>query len=132
LSEAESWLVKFKDLFPNRLYVELQRHTPEESALTEDGLINLAYKHDLPLVATNEPYFLDPDMHKAHDVLLAMSEGSYVLETDRRQLSMQHYFKSSEEMIALFKDLPEAIENTVKIAERCAYRVPKHAPILPS
>ena len=131
-AEAEAWLQRLKGLFPDRLYIEIQRHTPEESALTESQLIDLAYAHDLPLVATNEPYFLDPDMHKAHDVLLAMNEGSYVLETDRRQLSMQHYFKSSEEMILLFKDLPEAIENTLKIAERCAYRVPKHPPILPS
>ena len=130
--EAEGWLLKLKALFPDRLYVEVQRHTPEESALTEAVLIDLAYKHDLPLVATNEPYFLDPDMHQAHDVLLAMNEGSYVLEKDRRRLSMQHYFKSSEEMVSLFSDLPEAIENTLKIAERCAYRVPKHAPILPS
>ena len=132
LGEAENWLLKLKGLFTDRLYVEIQRHTPEETALTEAELINFAYKHELPLVATNEPYFLDPDMHKAHDVLLAMSEGSYVLEKDRRRLSLQHYFKSSEEMVALFKDLPEAIENTLNIAERCAYRVPKHAPMLPS
>ena len=132
LAEAESWLLRLKALYPHRLYVEIQRHTPEESALTEAALIDLAYKHDLPLVATNEPYFLDPDMHQAHDVLLAMSESSYVLEKDRRRLSLQHYFKSSEEMIGLFKDIPEAIENTLRIAERCAYRVPKHAPILPN
>ena len=132
LGEAKSWLLKLKGLFPDRLYVELQRHTAEESALTESELIELAYKYEIPLVATNEPYFLDPDMHEAHDVLLAMNEGSYVLEKDRRRLSLQHYFKSSEEMISLFKDLPEAIENTLTIAERCAYRVPKHAPILPS
>ena len=132
LSEAEAWLTRLKDLFPNRLYVEIHRHTPEESAATEGPLIDLAYKLELPLVATNDPYFLDPDMHEAHDVLLAMSEGSYVLETDRRKLSLHHYFKSTEEMISLFSDLPEAIENTTLIAERCAYRVPKHDPILPS
>ena len=132
LGEAENWLLKLKALFPDRLYVELHRHTPDEAAKTEDALLNFAYTHELPLVATNDPYFLDPDMHKAHDVLLAMNEGSYVLEKDRRQLSLQHYFKSSEEMISLFKDLPEAIENTLKIAERCAYRVPKHDPILPN
>lgn len=130
--EAENWLLKLKGLFPNRLYVEVQRHTANESAKTESELIDLAYKYNLPLVATNEPYFLDPDMHEAHDVLLAMNEGSYVLEKDRRRLSMQHYFKSSEEMVSLFRDLPEAIENTLIIAERCAYRVPKHDPILPS
>jgi len=132
MTEAESWLSRLMTLFPDRLYVEIQRHMPEESAATEAGLLELAYKHNLPLVATNEPYFLDPDMHKAHDVLLAMSESTYVLEKDRRKLSLHHYFKSSEEMVNLFSDLPEAIENTLQIAQRCAYRVPKHAPILPS
>lgn len=132
LAEAESWLLRLKALFADRLYVELHRHTPEESAATEAPLLELAYKHGLPLVATNDPYFLDPDMHEAHDVLLAMSEGSYVLEKDRRKLSMHHYFKSSEQMVELFSDLPEAIENTLTIAQRCAYRVPKHAPILPN
>ena len=130
--EAEKWLLHLKSLFSDRLYIELQRHTPDESALTESALIDLAYKHDVALVATNEPYFLDPDMHKAHDVLLAMSESTYVLEKDRRKLSLHHYFKSSEEMVKLFEDLPDAIENTIQIAQRCAYRVPKHAPILPS
>jgi DNA polymerase-3 subunit alpha len=132
MTDARHWLERLKALFADRLYVEIQRHTPEESAQSEEGLIDLAYALDLPLVATNEPYFLDPDMHKAHDVLLAMSEGSYVLETDRRKLSMHHYFKSSEEMVKLFSDLPEAIENTLIIASRCAFRVPKHDPILPS
>lgn len=132
VGEAEVWLTRLKDLFEDRLYVEIQRHTPDESAATEGPLIDLAYRLDLPLVATNDPYFLDPDMHKAHDVLLAMSEGSYVLEKDRRKLSLHHYFKSTEEMVSLFSDLPEAIENTILIAERCAYRVPKHDPILPN
>ena len=132
MAEAQAWLEKLKAYFPNRLYIELQRHNTPQEHKVEPLLIDLAYAHDLPLVATNEPYFLSPEMYDAHDVLLAMSEGSYVLEKDRRKLTLHHYFKSSEQMIELFKDLPEAIENTLLIAQRCAFKSPARAPILPN
>jgi len=111
--------------------VELQRHGEPHEQQAEPHLIDFAYEMGLPLVATNEPYFLDPDMHKAHDALLAISEGSYVLEPDRRHVSTQHYLKSPEDMVSLFSDLPEAIDNTLEIAKRCAFRSPKRDPILP-
>ncbi|MGB0908361.1 MAG: DNA polymerase III subunit alpha, partial [Maricaulaceae bacterium] len=98
----------------------------------EKHLIDWAYEKNLPLVATNEAYFLDSDMHKAHDALLAISEGSYVLEKDRRKVSKQHYFKSPDQMADLFKDIPEAIENTVDIARRCTYHSLPRDPILPN
>ena len=112
--------------------MKLQRHgTPEEIAV-EPHLLKLAYARNLPIVATNEPYFLDPEMHKAHDALLAISEGSYVLEKDRRQVSEQHYFKTEEQMLELFEDLPEATANTIDIAMRCAFKSEKRSPILPN
>ncbi|MEP1230271.1 MAG: DNA polymerase III subunit alpha [Litorimonas sp.] len=132
VAEAEAWLETLKGYFPDRLYIELQRHNLAKEQKVEPFLVDMAYSHDLPLVATNEPYFLSPEMHEAHDALLAISEGSYVLEKDRRKLSLHHYFKSSEQMIELFKDLPEAIENTLIIAKRCAFKSPARAPILPN
>jgi len=130
--EAEKWLDQLAALFPNRLYVELQRHGTGPEIEAEKTLIEWAYAKDLPLVATNEPYFMDPDMHAAHDVLLCISEGTYVLEKDRRKVSKQHYFKTAEQMAELFKDIPEAIENTVDIAKRCAYQSVARDPILPN
>jgi len=115
---AKNWLARLQALFPDRLYVELQRHHTEEEEKAEPLLIDLAYEHDLPLVATNEPYYLDPEMHDAHDALLAISEGSYVLEKNRRKVTGHHYLKSPEQMLELFADLPEAIENTLIIANR--------------
>ncbi len=129
--QAKDWLAKLAHWFPRRLYVELQRHDLPQEKKAEPVLIDFAYAMDLPLVATNEPYFLDPDMHKAHDALLAISEASYVLEPDRRHVSPEHYLKMPEVMEALFKDIPEAIENTVNIAKRCAFQSPKREPILP-
>ena len=118
-------------LFGDRLYMELQRHgTPGERA-TEGALIELAYARDIPLVATNEPYFAKREDYDAHDALIAIAEGRVVAETDRRQLTAEHYFKSRAEMAALFADLPEALASTVEIAQRCAFRPRTEKPILP-
>jgi DNA polymerase III subunit alpha len=87
---------------------------------------------DLPLVATNDVHFPSADMYEAHDALLCIRDGAYVDQAEpRRRLTPQHYFKSESEMAALFADLPEALENTVEIARRCAFRAKKHDPILP-
>ncbi|MEH6787445.1 MAG: DNA polymerase III subunit alpha [Paracoccus sp. (in: a-proteobacteria)] len=124
--------------FPTRLYVELQRHPaengklPEAEAVSEGGLIELAYAKELPLVATNDVYFPKPEMFEAHDALICIAEKAYVDQSQpRRRLTPQHYFKSPEEMAVLFADLPEALDNSVEIARRCAFAVERHKPILP-
>jgi len=132
LGEAEAWLDNLVAIYPKRLYIELQRHHLSHEIEAEKVLIEWAYTKNLPLVATNEPYFIDPDIHQAHDALLAINEGSYILEKDRRQVTREHYLKSSEEMVELFKDLPEAISNTIEVAMRCAYKSVKRDPILPN
>ena len=103
---------------------------PEEFE-TEDAFLKIAYDHTIPLVATNESYFISPDMHEAHDALLCVSAGSYVTEQDRRKATKHHYFKSPEEMHELFQDMPEALENTVAIAQRCYFMPTPHKPLLP-
>ena len=129
--KAQEELSFLKQCFGDRLYIEVQRHgLPEEDA-TEEALIDLAYKHDIPLVATNDCYFTDRAAHEAHDALLCISEGRYVTEEDRRKVTPEHYFKSSEEMTELFEDLPEAIQNTAVIAQRCSYLLKPIDPLLP-
>ncbi len=88
----------------------------------EPLLLDLAYDNHLPIVATNEPYFASPDDYEAHDALHVHCRRSYVGEDQRRRLSPEHYFKSERQMAELFADLPEAIENTIEIARRCAFR----------
>ena len=85
----------------------------------------------MPLVATNEPFFAKREDYEAHDALISIAEGRVVAETDRRQLTAEHYFKTRAEMAALFADLPEALASTVEIAERCAFRPRTEKPILP-
>ncbi len=93
--------------------------------------MELAYELDIPLVATNECYFAKPDDYAAHDALICIAEGEVIAAEDRRRLTPEHYFKPAAAMAALFADLPEAIENTVEIARRCAFQVPSRKPILP-
>ncbi len=128
--DAKLLLERLKASFPNRLYIELQRHDTRDSV--EETLVALAYELELPLVATNEPFFPKPDGYEAHDALLCIAEGAYIHQDERRQVTPSHYFKSSKEMMALFDDLPEAIFNTVEIAKRCAYRPLMRDPILPN
>ncbi len=137
-ARARALAERLAALFPGRLYIEIQRHpengaprTPAEEA-SEPGLVGLAYDLDLPLVATNDVHFPDAKMHDAHDALICIAEGAYVDQQEpRRRLTPEHGFKSQDEMVALFADLPEAVENTVEIARRCAYRPLKRKPILP-
>ena len=134
--KAEAFLDRLAAIYPDRLYVELQRHPgdglPEAERLSERGHIEMAYAKGLPLVATNDVYFPKTELYEAHDALICISEGSYVDQQEpRRRLTPQHYLKSPQEMATLFADLPEAIENTVEIARRCAFKTYKRAPILP-
>jgi DNA polymerase-3 subunit alpha len=119
-------------IFGDRLYVEIQRHGMAREKQVEPLLIELAYAHDLPLVATNECYFAEPDDYDAHDALLCIAEGRYLNEDDRRRVTREHHFKSADAMVQTFADLPEALDHTIEIARRCAFRPTGRKPILPS
>ncbi|HBM58494.1 MAG TPA: DNA polymerase III subunit alpha [Citreicella sp.] len=134
---AQVLLTRLHGIYGDRLYVELQRHPGEDGLpgperLSERGHVELAYEMGLPLVATNDVYFPKPDMYEAHDALICIAEGAYVDQQEpRRRLTPQHYLKTPQEMATLFADLPEALENTVEIARRCAFMAYRRDPILP-
>ena len=128
--DARARLEVLRNIFGSALYVELQRHHGH-SRPTEDALIELAYDQQLPIVGTNEAYFADRDAHEAHDALICIAEGRRVVEDDRRKLTPDHSLKSAGDMMQTFHDLPEAYENTVEIAHRCAERSRLRDPILP-
>jgi len=128
---ASARIDELRRLFGDRLYVELQRHGTAAERTAEPALIDLAYDRHVPLVATNEPFFARREDFEAHDALICIAEGRLVAETERRQLTPEHRFKSRAEMAVLFADLPEALASTVEIAERCAFRPRTHQPILP-
>ena len=129
---AEHLLERLAAVFAGRLYVEISRLGGDEEARIEAEVLDLAYALELPLVATNESYFIGEDMYDAHDALLCVADGAYVSQAVRRRLTPHHRLKSPAEMRALFADLPEAVDNTIVIARRSAYLVAPVDPILPA
>jgi DNA polymerase III subunit alpha len=137
-AQARGLVAKLMEIFPGRLYIELQRHyaptTPPAPAdkQVEEQFLALADEFSLPLVATNDCHFADPSFYEAHDALLCIAAGTVLADTERRSLTPEHYFKSGQDMAALFADIPEALINSRVIAERCAYWPQKVKPILPA
>ena len=129
--EAEETTLKLKEIFGNRFYMEISRIGLDSERQTEDKFIDLAYKYDIPLVATNEALFFDADMYEAHDALICIAASEYVSNENRRKYSPNNRLKTEAEMIELFADLPEAVQNTVIIAKRCNYLSTKVQPLLP-
>ena len=128
---AEAMLTRLAGLFPNRLYVELQRHNAAAEERIDAALIELALAQGLPLVATNDAHFAARDGYAAHDVLLCIAQGTTLADGSRRRLTPEHYFKSANEMRIAFADVPEACNNTLVIARRCAFMPEPRQPILP-
>lgn len=128
---AKQMLQRFKEAFHGYVAVEINRLDEAGEDVTEPQLIALADELDLPLVATNECFFPTPDLHEAHDALLCIAQGRTMAEEDRWRVSPQAWFKTPEEMRALFHDLPEACDNTLIIAQHCAAAVNTRKPLLP-
>ena len=131
--KAEELLISLSKIFEDRLYIELQRHGLQQERAVEEKLIEFGYKHHIPLVATNDCFFMSKDMFESHDALICISEGAYLDQPDeRRRMTPDHYFKTPEEMVKLFSDIPEAINNTLLIAKRCSLMAETRDPLLPA
>lgn len=131
VNEGRAALAEMQRVFGDRFYVELQRHERAAEAAAEGELVAFAYQHDVPLVATNDVYFKEKKTYLAHDALLCIADGSFIGQDERRRVTPEHWFKPAADMRALFADLPEACDNTLDIARRCAFMVHKRDPILP-
>ncbi|WP_186402085.1 DNA polymerase III subunit alpha [Sphingopyxis sp. P1IMeth2] len=129
---ADEYVEQLEALFAGRLYIELSRRGDATEKAAEAALIELAYARALPLVATNPANFVDPQFHPAHDAMLCIAQSAYVESEDRRSSNPEAWLKSAEAMEDSFSDLPEAIRNTLVIAQRCAFMAPTRKPILPS
>ncbi|QHD64972.1 DNA polymerase III subunit alpha [Neorickettsia findlayensis] len=125
---AETLVSDLKQVFDKDLFIEIQR-LGNQSA--EEKLIQLGYECNIPFVATNDVLFPNRDFREAHDVLTCIGGLTYVSDINRVHYSPESYFKSAEEMFALFSDLKEALHNTVLIARRCSFMPEVRSPILP-
>ncbi|CAN5725793.1 DNA polymerase III subunit alpha [soil metagenome] len=130
-AEGRAALAEMSRVFGDRFYIELQRHGMAAQAAAEPELVAYAYEFDIPLVATNDVYFGPAELYTAHEALLCIADGAYISQEDRRRVTPEHWFKPAADMRKLFADLPEACDNTLDIARRCAFMVKKRDPILP-
>ncbi|MDR3179681.1 MAG: DNA polymerase III subunit alpha [Holosporaceae bacterium] len=128
---AQEYLAFLLKYFSGRLYIELSRHNSEQEQKIEEIAVNLAYDHNIPLVATNNVCFASPEYFNAHDILLCIALGKTIYDAERQVSSQDFYFKSPQEMTEIFYDLPEAIENTIGIAHRCSFCLTKKKPWMP-
>tara|TARA_Y100001970_G_scaffold291716_1_gene429979 strand:- start:1640 stop:5044 length:3405 start_codon:yes stop_codon:yes gene_type:complete len=121
-----------KRKFSKNFYLEIQRHGDKNEKQFEIFNLSLSNKFQIPIIATNEVYYLDKTMHDAHDALMCIGQKTYVNDQNRLKLTNNHYLKSSNEMNELFNDLPEALENNYNLPYRCDFRPIPSKPILPS
>ncbi len=131
-SAARAYCERLQSLFGDRLYIELCRRGDPIEEAAEEALIALALERDIPLVATNPACYADPVFHEAHDVMRCIATSAYVESDDREKPSPHLWMKSGPMMAELFADIPEALANTLVVAQRCATSPPRRKPILPS
>ena len=129
ITETFSFL---KKILNNQFYIEIQRHNEVGEKAFENFLIKTSNKLKIPLIASQEVYYLKEDMFEAHDALICIGEKTFVDTTKRLKYSNQHYLKNTEELTKLFSDLPEALENNFNFPYRFNFKPKKSAPILPT
>ncbi len=132
LSEIDQLYNKIKNAFNDRFYIEIQRHNDQNEIGFEKFNLKKSLDLEIPIIATNEVFYLDKEMHEAHDALICIGNKTYVNEKNRLRFTDQHYLKTNSEMSELFADLPEALENNYNFPLRCSYRPLFSNPILPN
>ena len=112
---------KLKDIFADNIYIEIQRHDEPHEKQLEKKLVKISSDTSIPLIATNEVFYLEQDSYNAHDAFICVGEKNYVNEKNRLKYSNQHYFKKTNEFDTLFADLPDALENNKNFKYRFNY-----------
>ena len=128
--EVARW---YKNLFGDRYYIEIQNHFIPEEIQVLPQLVKLARDLDIKLVATNDIHYIDKADANAHDILMCIGTGAKKSDTNRMHFDTEEfYMKSPDEMAELFSSYPDAISNTVELAERCVFDIAFPGPLLPS
>ena len=132
LKQIENILSKLNTIFKDNIYIEVQRHGEQEEKNFENYLISISKSKNIPLIASQEVFYLKKDMFEAHDALVCIGEKNFVDENNRKKYTNQHYLKNNDELNQLFKDLPEALENNYYFPYRFCFKPKNSAPVLPS
>ena len=132
LKDFNQTLNSLKNNFKDRLYLEVQRHNENQEKNFENYLLSMSKALQLPLIATQEIFYLNEDMYEAHDALICIGEKNFVDDKNRFKYNNQHYFKSQDEIKKIFSDIPEALENNYNFHLRFNFKPKRSKPILPS
>ena len=132
IKDLEILLTSLKDNFKDRMYIEIQRHDENQEKNFENYLLNISKKLNIPLIATQEVFYLNQDMYEAHDALICIGEKNFIDDKNRLKYNNQHYFKSENEIKNLYSDIPESLENNYNFHLRFNFKPKKSKPILPS
>ena len=131
-AEIEKLYSNLKSKYQDKFYIEIQRHGDQNERAFEKFNLSQSLNLEIPIIATNEVYYLNKDMHEAHDALICIKNKTYINDKNRVQFSNQHYLKNNSEMVELFSDLPEALDNNFNFIFRCNFRPLSSKPILPN
>lgn len=142
IEEAERSILWFKEVFGDDYYIEIQRHkatrpnanheTYEVQERVNPVLIELARKHNIKIVCTNDVHFVNESDAEAHDHLICVSTNKFVNDPNRMLYTKQEWLKTTEEMNAIFSDIPEALSNTMEICDKVETYSIDHEPIMPN
>ena len=132
IESLKKLLVELKEIFQNNFYIEIQRHNESDEKNFEDFMINLSSSYDVPIISSQETFYIEKEMYEAHDALVCVGEKSFVDDKNRKKFSNNHYLKDTNEIKNLFKDIPEALENNYNFPKRFSYKPKKTKPKLPS
>ena len=130
--EIDELYSNLKSKFKDRFYIEIQRHNDQNELSFEKFNLQKSANSEIPLIATNETFYIRKHIYEAHDALICIKNKTYVNEKNRLKLSDQHYFKNDLEMSELFSDIPEALENNYNFPFRCSFKPSFSKPILPN
>ena len=131
-SEIKELYNKLKSIYGDTFYIEIQRHNDLNEIAFEKFNLSVSLELEIPLIATHEVFYLNKEMHEAHDALICIKNKTYINEKNRLRFSDQHYLKNNSEMSELFADLPEALQNNYNFPYRCSYKPLSSKPILPN
>ena len=131
-SEIINLYSKLKSKYNDKFYLEIQRHNDSNEKIYEKFNLEKSLNLKIPIIATNEVFYINKDMHEAHDALICIKNKTYINEKDRVKFSNHHYLKNDSEMSDLFSDLPEALENNYNFPFRCSFKPSASEPNLPN
>ena len=132
IESLKKLLAELKEIFQNNFYIEIQRHNESDEKNFEDFMINLSSSYDVPIISSQETFYIEKEMYEAHDALVCVGEKSFVDDKNRKKFNNNHYLKDTNEIKNLFKDIPEALENNYNFPKRFSYKPKKTKPKLPS